>query len=446
MRALLVNPWIYDFAAYDLWSKPLGLLNIASYLRLAGWEVSLIDCLDRFHPELKNFLTCNPVPGTPFGSGPYYSEAIEKPSIFKDIPRRFKRYGLPIDLFKNILKNEKRPDIVLVGSGMTYWYPAYFDAIKILREEFRGVPIALGGVYANLCFEHARAYSGADFVYKGSGIPGVLDSITKLTGAHFDIAAIDGAPPLLSYDLYPEVKYVTLRTSKGCPFRCTYCGSHLLEKDFIQQDASFVVAEIEYFYKNYGVKNFSFYDDALLYNAEGHIIKILNGLFEKNIKAFFHTPNALHNRFLTARLARLLKASGFMQPRLALETSSSKRQFESGAKTTNEEFLTAVTYLKEAGYRAKDIGVYILIGLPEQPADEIRASIEFAASQNVRIFLEEYSPIPGTPDYQKSGLAPDADPLLHNNSAFPLYRPDQYHEFQNLKDRAHRLNESLLAA
>ncbi|MFQ5628541.1 MAG: hypothetical protein ACE5I1_07255 [bacterium] len=27
---LLVNPWITDFAAYDFWSKPLGLLYIAS--------------------------------------------------------------------------------------------------------------------------------------------------------------------------------------------------------------------------------------------------------------------------------------------------------------------------------------------------------------------------------------------------------------------------------
>ena len=30
MRLLLVNPWIYDFVAYDLWSKPLGLIKIAS--------------------------------------------------------------------------------------------------------------------------------------------------------------------------------------------------------------------------------------------------------------------------------------------------------------------------------------------------------------------------------------------------------------------------------
>jgi hypothetical protein len=28
-----VNPWIYDFAAYDMWARPLGLLYIGSLLR-----------------------------------------------------------------------------------------------------------------------------------------------------------------------------------------------------------------------------------------------------------------------------------------------------------------------------------------------------------------------------------------------------------------------------
>jgi hypothetical protein len=29
---LLVNPWIHDFAAYDLWMKPLGLLYLGGIL------------------------------------------------------------------------------------------------------------------------------------------------------------------------------------------------------------------------------------------------------------------------------------------------------------------------------------------------------------------------------------------------------------------------------
>jgi hypothetical protein len=45
---LLINPWIYDFTAYDLWSKPLGLLYLAAFLRQQGFKISYIDCLDKY--------------------------------------------------------------------------------------------------------------------------------------------------------------------------------------------------------------------------------------------------------------------------------------------------------------------------------------------------------------------------------------------------------------
>ncbi len=48
-RILLVNPWIHDFAAYDFWATPLGLLTLGAMLRDHGARVSYVDCLDRFH-------------------------------------------------------------------------------------------------------------------------------------------------------------------------------------------------------------------------------------------------------------------------------------------------------------------------------------------------------------------------------------------------------------
>ena len=37
---LLINPWIHDFAAYDFWAKPMGLLIIAGLLKAHGIAVS----------------------------------------------------------------------------------------------------------------------------------------------------------------------------------------------------------------------------------------------------------------------------------------------------------------------------------------------------------------------------------------------------------------------
>lgn len=49
---LLINPWIYDFAAYDFWLKPYGLLSLGGKLRYLGYSIYYLDLLDPFFPEL----------------------------------------------------------------------------------------------------------------------------------------------------------------------------------------------------------------------------------------------------------------------------------------------------------------------------------------------------------------------------------------------------------
>jgi hypothetical protein len=58
---LLINPWIYDFTAYDFWLKPLGLLYIAAILKKhSDFSLHFIDCLDRHHPLLGRKLKTKP--------------------------------------------------------------------------------------------------------------------------------------------------------------------------------------------------------------------------------------------------------------------------------------------------------------------------------------------------------------------------------------------------
>jgi len=81
---LLINPWIHDFAAYDFWAKPLGLLTIAAVLRAHGISVSYIDCLDRFHRR-----AAQTDPWARYGRGSYLKTHIPKPDGLADVPRNF---------------------------------------------------------------------------------------------------------------------------------------------------------------------------------------------------------------------------------------------------------------------------------------------------------------------------------------------------------------------
>jgi radical SAM superfamily enzyme YgiQ (UPF0313 family) len=108
---------------------------------------------------------------------------------------------------------------------------------------------------------------------------------------------------------------------------------------------------------------------------------------------------------------------------LGLETSVERLQQETGGKVNNQEFRDAVRSLRRAGYTGQEIGAYIMAGLPGQRTEEVEESIAFVQEVGARPILTEYSPIPGTPLFEKAvKMSPfdlQGEPLYHNNSLLP---------------------------
>jgi len=411
---LLINPWITDFAAYNFWMKPLGLLCIASLLRENGFRVTLIDCLDS-HLKTKQF-----------GDGKFLKTKIEKPISLKSIPRNYSQYGIPEEILLKRLSLLEDPDLICVTSGMTYWYPGVFKLIEIIKELFKNVPIILGGIYASLCYEHAKKYSGADIVFNGRGELEVLKLVSDLTNKEFitqnSKLSIDSLP-YPAFDLYPQFNYVCIATSRGCPFKCTYCASPFLTKGFSRRDPLKVVEEIEHWTIQYKVMNIAFYDDALLIEPSQHFIPIMKEVIKRGIHGNFHAPNALHIKEIDEEVADLLYRGRFKTIRLGFETSNELTQIKTGGKVDNQEFREAIKHLKRAGYLSEEIGVYILVGLPSQRVGEAEESMALVKETGAKPILVEYSPIPHTPLFEKAKKGSQFDlenePLFHNNTILP---------------------------
>jgi radical SAM superfamily enzyme YgiQ (UPF0313 family) len=409
---LLINPWITDFAAYDLWIKPLGLLNIAGLLRENGFRVTLIDCLDL---SIKT---------KTYGDGKFFKTKIEKPFSLKSIPRNYSQYGIPEEMLLKRLSFLEEPDLICVTSGMTFWYPGVFKLIEIIREFFKNVPIILGGIYATLCYEHAKKHSDVDIVFNGTGEVEVLKLISDLTNFELRSPNSELRNNLYpAFDLYSQLNYACITTSKGCPFRCIYCASPFLSKGFVRRDPLKVVEEVGHWTTRYGVSNIAFYDDALLVEPSKHFIPIMEEVMERGIHCNFHIPNAIHIREIDEEVAGLLFRSGFKTVRLGFESSIETTQIEMGGKANNQEFQRAAKNLKRAGYSKEEIGVYIMAGLPGQRAGEVEESIAFVRETGARPMLVEYSPIPHTPLFEKakkmSTFDLENEPLFHNNSILP---------------------------
>lgn len=445
MKCILVNPWIYDFAAMNLWSRPLGLLKVAEYMSQFDLDLKLIDCMDVFKERR-------------FGTGKYPREIVEKPGALKSVPRHFKRYGISANEFKKRTKNLLPCDFVFVTSLMSYWYPGVQRAIELIKSLSPDIPVILGGIYATLCPEHASQYSGANFIYKGqisNNICSLLETCgVKLTKKHLSKIILN--PPSSSFskvgdlfpslvrlrrrddgrfyktassstnsyyklDLYQSYPFAPVLTSQGCPFRCSYCASKILFSGFFQREPYDVINEIKELYA-IGVRDFAFYDDVLLVNADSHIKIILREMIKLDLGLRFHCPNGIHARHIDDELAYMMKESGFVTLRLGLETINDERQVETGGKVTAGIFSHAVKRLKKYGFTKKEIGVYLMHGLPGQGIEEVKEGVEFLKDLGVRINLTEFSPIPGTQCWKelkdRGIIKDDIDPLLTNNTVF----------------------------
>ena len=433
---LLVNPWIHDFAAYDVWAKPLGLLTLASILRYHGFNITYLDCLDRFHPKAPQT-----DPYARHGRGPYLKTKIPKPGGLEDIPRNFSRYGIDKKWFREDLLCIKKPDLVLMTSMMTYWYTGVQETIGVIKDIFPDVTIVLGGIYANLCYEHALNHSGAHRIETGPGEKRILKMVGECTGfsvnAKFDPDDLE-TYPYPAFELQRKINYIPLQTSKGCPFACKYCASHYLNPKRMVRDSESVVEEIKHWHEKYNVKDFVFYDDALLVDAEKHAVPMLEGIINAGIKVRFHTPNAVHIREISRQTARLMFQAGFKTLRLGLETTSLDIRNELDKKVSVTEFIRAMTCLKEAGFDKNMIGVYLLAGLPGQQTEFIEDSIQSVKQTGATPILAYYSPIPKTALWGQAAASSrynlESDPIFTNNAILPCQNePFSWQTISHLK-------------
>lgn len=428
---LLINPWIYDFTAYDFWSKPLGLLYIASTLREQGYKISYVDCMDRYNQEVLKLQSRESPQRDEFGRGSFYKEEIKRPEILKNIPRRFSRYGISETIFINELAKIPPPQAVLITSIMTYWYLGVFRVVEIIRQIFPRVIIILGGVYTTLCFEHASKFSGADYVIKGSNIRKLLQLLEQLSGNMTDYIKYEKGLDYLPYpawELYSNLDYICILSSQGCPFRCSYCASFKINPKLEFRNPKEVVNEIEYWNKSRGLKDFVFYDDALLINSEDNFLIMLDELINRKLSIRLHTPNGIHARMINEEIAYKMYQAGVETIRLGFETVDPLVQSETGGKITNLEFKKAVNYLLKAGFKSSQIGAYLLIGIPGQKIKEIIDSLQFIMDCGAHPRLAKFSAIPGTRIWDKARayfkFQKEVDPLFHNDALLPYLSSD----------------------
>ncbi len=416
MKALLINPYIYDFAAYSFWSTPLGMLYVGSILRKNNIDINLIDCLDVIEDKRK-----------PDGRAPFIKEIVEKPESLKGIKKHLRRYGIPKNRLHEKLSQIETPDIILITSIMTYWYEGSKEVLELTKECFPSAKTIVGGIYPSLCSDHAeQSLNKADLIIKNNEtlkfykfIEDEFNIVLPFKPSMYDFDRL----PYPCFDLYENIHFIPLLTSYGCIYNCDFCATPFMHPKIVRRGEKNVMDEIQHWH-NMNIKNFVLYDDNFLYKPEIYAKPLLKSISKLPFKINIYNPNAVNASMIDEELAHLLISSGFKEVRIGLETINPDMQKYLCGKVTCAAFEKSVDLLLSAGFTYDSIGAYILAGLPFQQKEDVKNAIDYLANLKVNIHIAEYTPIPHTTLFEKYysyARYPIADnPIYQNNSLFPF--------------------------
>jgi hypothetical protein len=435
MKALVVNPWITDFKLYDEWMHPVGLYFLTSFLRRNGADVFYFNFLSRAADGKAK----------PNGTGDFPFREIPKPLLYKTIKRRYKLYGRPADDFEEYSSLIPRPDVICVGSAMTYWMPGIRETIDVLSRVFPSVPCIVGGTAATLMpLEVLQKILGPVHVFGGSVFDGTALAKSRVPFLSHMTALTQDASLLPGLELIDCAWHGPALTSLGCPLSCTYCASKALFGEFRSRPAAVVADEIEHVVTRHNVRDIAFYDDALLYKPEEHLLPFLKILADRGISARFHLPNGMHARWISPAVLDIMIKSGFSTLRLGYESGTIENLRYTKGKTTPDQLGRKVSLMLSAGFDANSIGVYVMGGLPGQTPQDMIGEIESVSSLGINVKPVFLSPVPKTElfeHYAKQFPEIVSDPLWHNDSFFITQLPGwDAGAVQEVIDRAKKLN------
>jgi anaerobic magnesium-protoporphyrin IX monomethyl ester cyclase len=172
---------------------------------------------------------------------------------------------------------------------------------------------------------------------------------------------------------YARGRYAGLFTSRGCPYRCTYCHE-VFEKGFRAMTPSRVVDEMQHIVETYGVRQFEFYDD--IFNADPkRAVAICREIVRRDLRPQLYFPNGLRADRLPDELVHALREAGTVMISFAIETSSARLQKLIRKHMRLDLLVNAVTLAERL--RILCFGFFML-GFPTETRAEACATIEFA--------------------------------------------------------------------
>lgn len=335
------------------------------------------------------------------------------------------------DAFLDTIVSEA-PDII----GISVFSHVLEPAIKMiddLRKLLPGATIIIGGSHVNAVREKVfKQLDNIDYAFYGEGekglrafcrakltspdsidysaIPGLLyrtgDSIASVPNTFsdnvdefdpVDFSLIDvpyymrnGSP----MGLFHRGKNVAqLITTRGCPFSCTFCASPLnMGKKVRKRSTEFILKEIETLV-GLGADEIHIMDDNFTFDRN-HVIKLCEGIVERNLQVDYCMPNGVRLDKLDAEMLAAMKRAGWYHLGFGVEVGSDEALKLIRKGITMDKIKEKVALVKNAGL---DTTGFFILGLPHDTLKTMTALAKVPDQLGIDLAsFGNFTPLPGT--------------------------------------------------
>lgn len=199
-------------------------------------------------------------------------------------------------------------------------------------------------------------------------------------------------------DLGARQPYASIYTTLGCPYKCTFCciNAPFGSNRYRMRKPDKVVDEIEFLYREHGVKTFKIIDEMFVLNHR-HVAGICNELIARG---FSDTLNIwAYARIDTVRpdMLEMLRKAGIRWLALGIESGSAHVRDGAEKSFEQDDIVRIVHEIQKAGINV--IGNFIF-GLPDDDHETMTKTLALAKVLNCE-FANFYSAMayPGSPLY-----------------------------------------------
>ena len=232
--------------------------------------------------------------------------------------------------------------------------------------------IIVGGPHTTVAWQTIPDF--VDYIVQGEGERAILDIIDgKVTQRVVSYPRIENLDvlPMPAWDYFIDLPYdwsikffqnkpvFTMNTSRGCPFKCTFCSvGSVWGRRYTYFSAERIVSDIEHLIERYGAKGIYFREDNFTLNRE-RLRKFCNLVIEKGIKISWACESRVSNlsRDLVEFMARA-GANGFY---FGVESGSQKILDFLHKDINVEQIKNAFKWCHELDVKA---AASIIIGVP----------------------------------------------------------------------------------